>query len=168
MFVICITEKICVPTEAIYILENLDERADNWNVERRPQKAFRSGFYFSGRVLFVAEIPGPTRIYTTPVDEEDYNDQFGSAEQDNNDGTSNNVLERIKGVGEATTKTTNASKQEDPKSAKSAVCASYLLLTVLIVFAIWKYVTENLLLCSDNNYYPILSCCTLRCNDNSR
>lgn len=59
---------------------------------------------------FLAEIPGPTRLYTTPVDEEDYNDQFGSAEHENAHGTSNNVLDRLREGKKNKNKTGNSLK----------------------------------------------------------
>ncbi|KAG5875648.1 hypothetical protein JTB14_003492 [Gonioctena quinquepunctata] len=42
------------------------------------------------------EIPGPTRGYGLSLDEEDYNEQMGSAEQD--EEISNSVVERSKSV----------------------------------------------------------------------
>lgn len=81
----------------------------------------------------VSEIPGPTRWSTTPVDEEDYNDQFGSAEQDNTYGTSNNVLERFReSIKKGKNKTGNlpkgtaASTQKD-KKAHSGSTTLYIL-----------------------------------------
>lgn len=43
---------------------------------------------------FVSEIPGPTRVYSLSLDEEDYNEQFGSAEREQDEDMSNSVLER--------------------------------------------------------------------------
>ncbi|CAG9857073.1 unnamed protein product [Phyllotreta striolata] len=39
------------------------------------------------------EIPGPTRGYSVSLDEEDYNEQLGSAEKEQDEDLSNNVLE---------------------------------------------------------------------------
>ena len=40
------------------------------------------------------EIPGPTRGFHPPYDEEDYSDQYGSAEQETDDDMSNTVAGR--------------------------------------------------------------------------
>ncbi|KAJ8984416.1 hypothetical protein NQ317_012479 [Molorchus minor] len=40
------------------------------------------------------DIPGPTRPYGLSLDEEDYNEQFGSAERDQDEEISNSVVER--------------------------------------------------------------------------
>lgn len=100
------------------------------------------------RWRFLAEIPGPTRLYTTPVDEEDYNDQFGSAEQDNNAyGTSNNVLDRFREGKKNKSKTGNSPKgtaasTHDGKSYSGSTtiyALLHMLLPIVLIFpAIWN------------------------------
>lgn len=80
-------------------------------------------------------------MYTTPVDEEDYNDQFGSAEQDNAYGTSNNVLDRFRDGKKNKNKTGNppkgtAASTQDEKKAKSGSAGVYALhlLPIVLIF----------------------------------
>jgi hypothetical protein len=43
----------------------------------------------------VTEIPGPTRRTFTPYDDEDYAEQYGSAEQDKDEDQSNILVHRV-------------------------------------------------------------------------
>lgn len=54
---------------------------------------------------FVSEIPGPTRTYTLSLDEEDYNDQLGSAERDQEEEFFNSVFEKHRPLGFSTSET---------------------------------------------------------------
>lgn len=75
------------------------------------------------------------------MDEEDYNDQFGSAEQDSAYGTSNNVLDRFREGKKNRNKTwsspkgTAASTQKD-NNAHSGSTALFVLhiLSIVIIF----------------------------------
>ncbi|XP_068916714.1 lachesin-like [Tenebrio molitor] len=48
------------------------------------------------------EIPGPTRVYSLSLDEEDYNEQFGSAEREQDEELSNSVVERGRAMSHTT------------------------------------------------------------------
>lgn len=85
----------------------------------------------TGSKRFDLEIPGPTRGYAIAIDEEDYNEQQGSAERD--DDMSNSVLERGRG-----SHTTTRTSDRDNSVAVDAGVTRYSfsalkLLTVLII-----------------------------------
>ncbi|CAH1109471.1 unnamed protein product [Psylliodes chrysocephalus] len=52
---------------------------------------------------FLLKIPGPTRGYGLSQDEEDYNEQFGSAEKEQDEELSNSVLERSRSASQSPT-----------------------------------------------------------------
>jgi hypothetical protein len=70
----------------------------------RKRYHFRCGVIDGRRVRegFVAEIPGPTRVYSLSLDEEDYNEQFGSAEREQDEELSNSVVERGRAMSHTT------------------------------------------------------------------
>ncbi|XP_049817782.1 lachesin-like, partial [Aethina tumida] len=83
----------------------------------------------------VYEIPGPTRGYAIAIDEEDYNEQQGSAERD--DDMSNSVLERGRGS-HTTTRTSDRdnSVAVDAGVTRYSFSALKLLTVPIILFRI--------------------------------
>ncbi|XP_018565139.1 lachesin-like [Anoplophora glabripennis] len=92
------------------------------------------------------EIPGPTRVYGLSLDEEDYNEQFGSAERDQDEEAPNGVVERSRTSTLSTVEAPSRANFVDnnhvpadgvPRSA-SPRCSSSTVLVVLVLLFRWQ------------------------------
>ncbi|CAH1174223.1 unnamed protein product [Phaedon cochleariae] len=89
------------------------------------------------------EIPGPTRVYGLSLDEEDYNEVFGSAEDEQDEEISNSVMERSKFSTVETPSRANyvdnqsmpSSKETDSSSDFSSSRSSLVFTAVLLLFS---------------------------------
>ncbi|XP_066154486.1 lachesin-like isoform X2 [Euwallacea fornicatus] len=87
------------------------------------------------------EIPGPTKTtYTVPMDEEDYNDQLGSAERDQEDDFGNNVLDKDKPSGLSTQESLgklNSLERSNHVADSGAICQRAYVRLFLVAWAWW-------------------------------
>ncbi|XP_066154485.1 lachesin-like isoform X1 [Euwallacea fornicatus] len=87
------------------------------------------------------KIPGPTKTtYTVPMDEEDYNDQLGSAERDQEDDFGNNVLDKDKPSGLSTQESLgklNSLERSNHVADSGAICQRAYVRLFLVAWAWW-------------------------------
>ncbi|CAH0562370.1 unnamed protein product [Brassicogethes aeneus] len=84
------------------------------------------------------EIPGPTGGYGVPLDEDDYNDQYGSAEREQEEDISKNFFERGRISSQTTAKSYDHSDNTVPVDAGVPHATSPMKLLVFIIFILFR------------------------------